>query len=145
MEDIIRRARDCGAEVLVLDGDLVFGRDHLVAAAYHAARSIEDGTNSSDSLVMETVLYASGERQLGTAAKKMGVSKDSTELVVARLTDSDFEPEAHWKALSDARAQADRSRLMKFGISERELSTLDGRPPVELVLEKVAAVDILKR
>jgi len=145
MQGIVLRARVAGTEVLVLDGSMVFGKDHLAAAMYHAARAIEQGTNASDSLLMETILYASGERQLGSATKKMGVSKDSTELVVAQLVDGGFAPDASWIELPAMRAPADRAQLVRFGISEGELLTLEERSPAELVLEKVAAVDVLKR
>ncbi len=145
MEGIVRRARDAGTEVLVLDEDRIFGRDHLAAALYHASRAIDEGTNASESLLMETILYASGERQLGLATKKMGVSKDSSELVVAKLADGVFEPDSTWADLPAVQEPVDRARLAKFGISDAELATIGKRPPAELVLEKVAAVDILKR
>lgn len=145
MEGIVQRARAAGTEVLVLDGNMVFGKDHLVTAMQHAARAIEQGTNASDSLLMETILYASGERQLGSATKKMGVSKDSTELVIAQLVDGGFAHDPSWIELPAMRASADRAQLIRFGISEGELSTLEERSPTELVLEKVAAVDVQKR
>jgi KEOPS complex subunit Cgi121 len=145
MESIVRKAREKGSEVLVLDGRMVFGSDHLAAALYHAARAIEEGSNASDSLLMETMLYASGERQLSAATKKMGVTPDCTELVVAKLDDGDFLPDPSWKGLSASRAETDSEALLRFGISDAEISTLAGRSPVELVLEKVAAEDILKR
>lgn len=145
MEGIVQGARAAGTEVLVLDGSMVFGKDHLAAAMYHAARAIEEGTNASDSLLMETILYASGERQLGSATRKMGVSNDSSELVVAQLVDGGFVHDPSWIELPAMRAPADRAQLVRFGISETELSTLGERSPAELVLEKVAAVDILKR
>lgn len=145
MKGIVQSARAAGTEVLVLDGSMVFGKDHLAAAMYHAARAIEEGTNASESLLMETILYASGERQLGSATKKMGVSEDSSEVVVAQLVDGGFAQDPSWIELPAVRASEDRAQLVRFGISEGELSTLGERSPTELVLEKVAAVDVLKR
>src|SRR4030042_32896 len=129
MQGIVLRARVAVTEVLVLDGNMVFVKDHLATAMYHAARAIEQGTNASDSLLMETILYASGERQLGSATKKMGVSKDSTELVVAQLVDGGFAHDPSWNELPAMRTPAARAQLVRFGVSEEELSNLEERSP----------------
>src|SRR4030042_4940080 len=73
LEGVVSRAAGKGVEVLVMDADLVFGADHVRAALYRARRSMRDGRNASDSLAMETLLYASAERQLSSAIKKMAV------------------------------------------------------------------------
>jgi KEOPS complex subunit Cgi121 len=123
---------------------MIFGMDHLRSALYHAERAIEDGTNASDSLAMETLLYASGERQLSTAIKKMSVNDQTEELVVAKLAGGPLELDETWREL-DHTADLTADRLLRFGVTETELSTIGGRSPLELVLERVAAVDILKK
>lgn len=145
MDAIVSRAAEAGVDVLVLDGEMVFGKDHLRCALYHAVRAAEQGTNSSESRAMETLLYASGERQLSAAIKKMSVSSETEEAVVARLGDGAFEPEPAWTPLPERPSAPARSRLLKFGISARELGTVDERRASELVLERVAAVEIMKR
>ena len=131
-------------DVLVASADMIFGMDHLRSALYHAERAIEDGTNSSDSLAMETLLYASGERQLSTAIKKMSVSDQTEELVAAQLAGGPLEPDETWQEL-DEETDLTADRLLRFGATRTELSTLGERSPLELVLERVAAVDILKK
>ncbi|MBN1676904.1 MAG: hypothetical protein JW880_00025 [Candidatus Thermoplasmatota archaeon] len=145
MDAVMARASAAGVEVLVLDGAMVFGKDHLKSALRHAARAIEEGTNSSQSRPMETLLYASGERQLSSAIKKMAVSERTEEVVVARLTKGQFEPEPTWTPVPDRHVSPDRSRLLGFGISATELDTVEPGKASELVLERVAAVDILKK
>lgn len=145
MDAVTAAAAEGGAEVLVLDGAMVFGKDHLRSALYHATRAIEDGSNSSESVLMETLLYASGERQLSAAIKKMSVSEGTSELVVARLTAGDFEPGPGWSPVPDRLPVLDRGRLLRFGITAEELRTVHPEKISELVLEKVAAVDIMKR
>ncbi len=138
-------ARERGVDLLVLRDDLVFGSDHLLAGLYHARRALEDGRNSSDSLTMETLLYISGERQLGAAIKKMAVGPATTEVVVTQLSPGDFPAGDGWTQLQSARTLTERRALIRFGITEEELGTLPGDRWMELVLEKVAAVDIIKR
>lgn len=142
---IVARAGSGGSEVLVIDGAMVFGKDHLRSALYHATRAMHEGTNSSQSISMETLLYASGERQLSAAIKKMSVSEDTEELVVARLTKDAFEPEPSWTIMPEMPGEVDIERLKSFGISSEELDTVDRGKAHELVLERVAAVDITKR
>lgn len=145
MDAVMARASAAGVEVLVLEGTMVFGKDHLRSALHHATRAIEEGANSSQSRPMETLLYASGERQLSSAIKKMSVSEDTEEIVVARLTRGEFGPEPAWTPVPDRPATLDRSRLLRFGISAAELETVEPGKAPELVLERVAAVDIVKR
>ena len=131
-------------DVLVASADMIFGMDHLRTALYHAERAIEDGTNSSDSLAMETLLYASAERQLSTAIRKMSVSDQTEEIVVAQLAGGRLEPDETWRELDDT-TDLTVDRLLRFGVTKTELSTIGHRSPLELVLERVAAVDILKK
>jgi len=145
MEEVTAAAAHAGVEVLVLDGAMVFGKDHLRSALYHAMCAIEGGTNSSESILMETLLYASGERQLSAAIKKMSVSETTSELVVARLTTGDFEPGPGWDKVPSGPREFDRERLLRFGIAEEELGTVSPERASDLVLEKVAAVDVVKR
>jgi tRNA threonylcarbamoyladenosine modification (KEOPS) complex Cgi121 subunit len=93
---------------------------------------------------METLLYASGERQLSAAIKKMSVSDQTEELVVAQLSGGPLEPLEAWRELGDT-TDLTADRLLRFGVTKTELSTIGERSPLDLVLEKVAAVDILKK
>ncbi len=141
-DTITKEAKAAGADVLVLRSDMIFGLDHLRSALYHAMTSFLEGTNSSDSLAMETLLYASGERQLNSAIRKMSVDASTRRIVVARLQ-GDFRPRPGWKELEARASDISKERLIRFGVTEQELSTVrDGQ---DLVLEKVAAVDVLKR
>ncbi len=144
MARMIAEAAEAHSEVIILDGDLVFGADHLSSAQAHAAKASAEGRNASDSLAMETLLYASGERQLSNAIKKMGVGGDTTEVVLA-VVKGTFSPGEGWARLPDSDPAPDRARLARFGITEKEMSTVDPGRLSELVLEKVAAVDVVKK
>ncbi|MGQ9587464.1 MAG: KEOPS complex subunit Cgi121 [Thermoplasmata archaeon] len=144
LNEVVKPAMAKGVELLIIRADMVFGIDHLRSAVYHARRSMQEGTNASGSLTMETLLYASGEKQLSSAIKKMSFDRETEEIVVAALSEGSFEPPSNWRRLSDP-LHGSVERLVRFGITEEELSTLKGRNLAELVLEKVAAVDILKK
>lgn len=143
LERMSKRGEGEAPDVLIANADMVFGKDHIRSALYHAKKAMVEGTNSSDSLAMETLLYASGERQLSTAIRKMSVGNETTEIIVAVLQGR-VDPMEGWSELPDSPAQSSRERLKRFGITEDELSTHQGRLE-ELVLERVAAVDVLKK
>lgn len=143
LELVTAKAADEGTDFLVVEADMVFGEDHLRSALYHAKRALSDGRNVSGSLAMETLLYASGERQLSAAIRKMSVTDETTEVVVARLQGG-AQGEAGWERMPDAPREPSHERLVRFGITARELSTMEGHP-ADLVLERVAAVDVLKK
>jgi len=148
-EDLLNRvsktARGSGSEVLVLKGDLVFGADHVRCALYHARKAIEERRNASDSLAMETLLYSSGERQLSSAIKKMSVDKETESVAVVNLSGAHLKPGQDWREMPRIPSAVDPADLRRFGISDSELGTVSEERAVELVLERVAAVDILKK
>jgi KEOPS complex subunit Cgi121 len=134
-----------GAQILVMRSDMVFGLDHIRSALYHAKKAIDERRNSSDSLSMETLLYASGEKQLSSAIKKMSVDQTTEDVVVARLSGGDLEVDSSWRILDDKPQDGSVDRLKRFGITQQELDTIGKSDPKDLVLERVAAVDIIKK
>ncbi len=145
MDALLDDASSAGAIILVLDGSMVFGSDHLASALCHARRAIDEGRNASDSLQMETLLYSSGERQLSSAIKKMSVSDDSTIVVVARLSDDGFDPGEGWEILSRKPESADMDLLTRFGIDRTSAGTVRADILSDLILERVAYVDLIKK
>jgi tRNA threonylcarbamoyladenosine modification (KEOPS) complex Cgi121 subunit len=144
---LTRRLAESSAEghVLVVKAEMVFGLDHLRSALHHAARATRDGRNASDSLAMETLLYASGERQLSAAIKKMSPDETTEQIVVASLHEDALEPMPDWDRLPQRPGKDALDRLAKFGISGREVETVGEADATELVLERVALVDVLKK
>jgi tRNA threonylcarbamoyladenosine modification (KEOPS) complex Cgi121 subunit len=144
-DEILSSAAQKGVEVLVLRSDMVFGLDHLRSALFHAKKAMKEHRNASESLAMETLLYASGERQLSSAIRKMIVDSSSSEIVVVQLTAGELENARTWQPLPPARSTMPGDSLLKFGVTGRELTTLDDHRMMDLVLEKVASVDIMKK
>jgi KEOPS complex subunit Cgi121 len=135
-----------GGEGLALDADMVCGRSHLTSAVMHASRAFERGDNVSSSLAGETILYASGERQISKAVKKMGV-KVGTERVALVLFNVQ-DAEGIVKALSfhrdDEVLDASVEKAVRFGITHEELKAVPADMFEDLVLERVAFVGMQK-
>jgi KEOPS complex subunit Cgi121 len=144
---LLKRASALKAEVVLLDADKVCGVDHLLSAVLHARRAFQRGENASNTLSMEVILYASGERQISKAKKKMGLHQGTERVAVVLLSSGGIE-----ETLSDLDLRRDDSLLectaekaAAFGVRPSELETMGERFRQELVLEKVAFVDLLKR
>jgi KEOPS complex subunit Cgi121 len=139
--------------IQVFDAELVYGKKHLISAFEHAKRAMERKTNTTNSLAMETLLYSSGERQLKLAIPKMGVKKGSVSVALIFIDKSkrknldklisDFLEELSLNR-DDSVIDGDEDTLNKFGISKKELKTVTKAKYGNLILEKVAMVDLIK-
>jgi KEOPS complex subunit Cgi121 len=144
--------------VQAFDATMIYSDDHLISATAHAKRAFQQGTNATGSLALEILLYAAGERQIEKAIKKMGVKKGRKKIVFV-LTDplegtrkktidetvkrkllKTFDLQLDEKAI-----QGDTGILKRFGITDQELSTIPKDHYGDLILEKVALVDIIKK
>jgi KEOPS complex subunit Cgi121 len=133
-------------EVLILDADAVCGPEHLRTAVEHAQRAFQRGTNAASSLPMETLLYASGERQISSALKKMGVRKGNQRLALVIFDGSIEETLAALGVVrEDGVLSTSREKLIRMGVSEEELAALPPGLESDLVFERVAFVEMLKR
>jgi KEOPS complex subunit Cgi121 len=143
--------------IQALDATVVYGKDHLMSATDHAVRAFERKTNSTNSLALEILLYAAGERQIQKAIKKIGVKKGRQQIAfvitdrVNKQKKSSFDESVIHRLLArfhltkdDTILEGDRLTLKRFGITDRELSTLPESKYGELILEKVALVDVIK-
>ena len=66
-----------GIEIQFFDGGRVAGKEHLEIAAINASHAFKSGIGISRSLAMETLLYASAQRQIDAAIARIGVTQDS--------------------------------------------------------------------
>jgi len=131
--------------VQLLDARLVLGRDHLLTAADHAERAMREGTNVAKTLAVEFVVYASGERQIGDALAKMGIRDTTTEFAVVVFGG---DPAAVLDALrltrDDAVLAFHRQKAKEYGFTDLELDSVPPDRVSDLVLERVALVDLTK-
>lgn len=69
--------------IQVLDAKLIAGEKHLLFATLNALNAFEQGQNISESLEVEVLLYASGQRQIRKAIELLGLKQDTSEIAVA--------------------------------------------------------------
>ena len=149
-EAVVRTATEWGssrgAEVCLLDARSVFGRDHLESAALHAIRAREARTMSSRSVAMETLLYAAGARQVQNAIRSVGLRSDTTAIGVVLFGSArvdDFIRDMGWTR-DDGGLDAEGKPLEHVGISNQTAATVSETRRADLVLEKVALLDVQK-
>lgn len=134
--------------IQAFDARLVFGREHLESAVEHALRAFEQGRNTCRDLRTEIVLYASGERQISTAISKLGVRPDTAAVALILIDPGVDDVERIVGELRSTRDDGvlspDGKDLAAFGIDEK-VSLLAGEMAYDLVLERVALVDLWKR
>lgn len=145
---MVERLRQAsGGEVLLMRADRICGTEHVLSAVKHAERAFQLGKNSADGIAMETMLYASGERQLAKARVKMAARPGEEEMVVVlfkgRLDAEDLEELG--MARDDEVLHPNVEKLRQFGIAPSEINAVPNAGQEDLVLERVAFVDILKR
>ena len=136
--------------IQAFNADVIYGKNHLISATQHAIRAMDRKTNTTNSLNMEILLYASGERQLKLAIPKMGVKKGKGDVAFVFISDNissklikDFIEDLDLKQ-DDKVLQGDINTLKKFGINKDEIKTVTKDKYEDLILEKVAMVDIIK-
>ena len=143
--------------IQALDAAVVYGKDHLISATQHAQRAFEQHTNSTNTLALEILLYAAGERQIQKAIKKMGVKKGKQTIafVIVGKTkrstkgkpfDTIRDSLLQMLALTgdDTVLEGTNDTLKRFGITDQEKRSVPEDHYGDLILEKIALVDVIK-
>ncbi len=137
-DDIVSHFTSKGGEVVLMDPDMVVGKDHIICAANHAKRSFDEGTNRSKTILTEIILYSAWERQISKAIAKMKPKEGRNEYV-ALLIDID-DPE-----LSKIGMERDDSLMEPTEEKADRLGLIKGPIPYEdQAIENVAMVELLK-
>ena len=87
-DDILAHFQSLGGDAILMNPDMVCGEGHLLSASMHGDRAFAEGTNRSNSLLTEIILYAAWERQIGKAISKMKPA-DGRQEYAAILVDID--------------------------------------------------------
>ena len=149
------RLENQGVEVQFFSAELVATWQHLYFAVLNALTAFNNQTNVSKSVAVETMLYASAQRQIKNAIALLGVKRDSARVAVVLVGESSNAVKAALSAISKRLgAEADDAVLAlsagkvqgirkAFSISDVELETVMAgddaqRALVDLVIERVA-------
>lgn len=138
----------------VLNAEMIYGKDHVLSAADHAIRAFKEKRQSLDSLSLEILLYASGERQIKKAIKKMGIKQGKQQCAIVIIDVSGKRSslttiikkmlETFHFIQDDTILEGNKETLKRFGISETELRTVSEKNYQDVILEKIAMVDVIK-
>lgn len=151
----IHNEKPPSVEIQLFDAEFVASWQHLYFAILNALTAFKNNENISKSLAMETMLYASAQRQIRKATEILGIKPATANMAVLIIGEK---PETVKSALSKVSmfvsAQEDETVLQistkkvriiqkTFGISDLELKTVmkkDGleKALADLVVERMA-------
>jgi len=144
-------SQDNNVVIQAFNANVIYGQNHLISAVDHAIRAMERKTNTTNSLAMEILLYAAGERQLKLAIPKMGVEKGDSNIAFVIVDDKKRDEKSIDELLKDLLLKRDdrvlegnEDTLRAFGLNDKTIKTVTKDKYGDLILEKVAMVDIIK-
>ncbi|HJJ90523.1 MAG TPA: KEOPS complex subunit Cgi121 [Methanocorpusculum sp.] len=140
-------AKKTTSTIVLFNARKIAGYSHIYSAILHAKRSYTSKKPISRTLAMEILLYASGQRQCSLALQ-FGLHKGKNVLFVViidgkgtkaqELLNEIILPEKHG-------VHASQAVLMKdFGITKEELQVVGKNRIDELIIERIALVDVYK-
>lgn len=138
------------APTQVVRADLVVGPDHVAHAARLAARAQLEGRAQAGKPEVEFTRYLAGERQIRTALAKVGVRDGERDVAVIALGPKAEDAVRYFLHAAAARREDDgllaatRAKLLAFGVTQAELEATTPERRLDLVLERVAQVDLLR-
>ncbi len=150
LQQIREIADRCETHVILFDADKIAGEEHVWSALRHAWRSYFEETPIANSFEMEALLYAAGTRQCLLAAN-YGIHLGEMRLYVcicppAPGARENLEPllrfvEEDWEEIDAEKAE--RLRCL-FGITPEEIAAVGEGRIRDLVLERVALLDVYR-
>jgi KEOPS complex subunit Cgi121 len=88
-------------QIQFFNAKYIASSEHLFFAALNALNSFDKKTNISNNLAVESLLYASAQRQITKAVKMLGIKQDSLEVAVLILTESISQKNEFLKLISN--------------------------------------------
>ena len=137
-EQMVGHFTSMGGDCVLVDPDMVVGRDHLLSAAEHAERAFREGTNRSKTVLTEIILYSAWERQIGKAMAKMKPKEGRNDYVALLIDIDDPRLEEIGMIRDDSLFEATPEKAERLGLIAGSLSFEDQ------AVENVAMVELLK-
>jgi tRNA threonylcarbamoyladenosine modification (KEOPS) complex Cgi121 subunit len=151
----VRRAKPPNLEVQFFGANRIASWQHLYFAVLNALTAFSRNRNISNTLAVETMLYASAQHQIKKATQILGIKRGLGDMAVTAISDSTEKAEStlafvarHLDAKpDDSVLKISRTKLKTirkvFGISDAEIkvATKEDDPEnatVDLVIERMA-------
>jgi tRNA threonylcarbamoyladenosine modification (KEOPS) complex Cgi121 subunit len=138
----------------LFDADKITDPNHIYYATANAFYAMENGCNISNKLDVEILLYASTQTQISRAIKMIGVSKKTTQIAVAVISEKENDPIASYIAeyLGDLNDEIlepspEKYEALKnlYGITDIAIRTIEGdkyKTLTSLITEKGALISL---
>lgn len=143
---IKKTSKDKNIVIQAFDADKLAGEEHIRFAVKKAMNSFKAGRNIANDLAKEIMLYAAGKRQI-SRAMKLGVHKGENNIVLVAIGEN-IDLSAFNEITPKHVLQYDKSKndalLEIFNITKEELKAAGVDKIPELVMERVALVDVMK-
>ncbi|MGQ9530821.1 MAG: KEOPS complex subunit Cgi121 [Candidatus Bathycorpusculaceae bacterium] len=145
----IQREKSSKVDVQFFDAKFVATWQHLYFAALNALTAFKNEENISKSLAMETLLYASAQRQIRKAMEILGIKPTTSEMAVLIIGEKPTTVKSalgivsrrvkakHDEAVLDLSKEKIALIQKTFGISELELKTVMKKDDLEDALKKL--------
>ncbi len=146
LDKIKKISKEKNITIQALDADKLAGEEHIRFAVEKAMNSFKTGTNIANDLAKEIMLYASGTRQI-SKAMRLGIHKGKNNIaLVAVGEESDLSEfsEIMPKRVLEYNESKKEAIMRAFNITEEEIEAAGEDKIPELVLERVALVDVIK-
>jgi KEOPS complex subunit Cgi121 len=151
LRDLRAIATAHNTHIICFNADMIAGKIHAAKAVASAVRAFDEGIAISNTLEMESLLFAAGSRQCNTAAS-FGIHAGENRVYVCCIP---VQPEV-WKALEplflfvqdnwDIIDSGKSARLKEtYSISQEEIAAAGGDERIiDLVLERVALLQVMR-
>ncbi len=146
LQKLKKISKETNITIAALDADKLAGEEHVRFAVNKAIKSFEIGNNIANDLAKEIMLYASGSRKI-TKAVKMGIHNGQNNVVLVAIGEtpdlSGFDEIRPEPVL--AYDESKKETIMEtFGITNEEIEAAGEEKIPQLVLERVALLDVIK-
>ncbi len=145
-------------DIQFFDAELIATQEHLYFAVLNALESFNNKTNQSKSPAMETMLYASAQRQIQKAIERSGIKPKTKNMAVTIIGEDPTQIQNTLEALTKSVGtdpdegvleitKTKETKIKKaFNIQNEELKTLENSNQknaiVNLVIEQVALLAV---
>ena len=150
-----RKEKPQDGNVQFFNAQLIASSEHLVFAVLNALEAFKNKTNISKSLAMETMLYASAQRQIQKAIDFLGIKPQSKKMAMVVISEHPDNIKAMLKHVSsilqakpdDSVLNLTKEKIVKiqkaYSITSKMLNAVANlqdqeRATVNLVIERVA-------
>jgi len=148
--------KETKAPIQFLDAKKVAGPQHLYFAALNALSAFKKKTNISNNMAVESLLYASAQRQITKAVKTLGIKQDTSEVAALIIAQNNHEKKDGLRLVTKTINGERNDNVLKltnkkivnikklFGISELEFEAklknqeLEKETLTDLIIERMA-------